>query len=1213
MTHDTVSNNGGQRPDAGLLDEQPDVPSLPEVFRSILKPLASLKLTVALFAASIFLVFAGTLVQTRMDVWHVMDLYFRNWFAWVEFKIFFPPAWVESVIAKEWQSFLLDLPGGFYFPGGFLIGSLMALNLIAAHLVRFTIQAKGARLWIGLSVIGVGCLTTYMVIAGGSSADGIQGVPVFSWNTLWWMVKLGLACSSVAGAYLVNNLDDSRKLERRLLLISSILIGALVAWLLWEGDRVTLGDSSMRILWQLIQATLSGIVLLVGCVMVFKKRAGVVLLHAGIGLMMLSELLVTMSAKESQMFIREGGSTSLSVDARNPELTFIDISKPDEDRVTLIPDELLGTGKVISHPDLPCDLEVVKYYKNAKQRMLQPNEENLATAGRGLREGIKELTIANGVSADSKFDKPAAYVKLLSKQDGSSLGTYLLAARDPENSEEITIDGKPYHVLLRFEHVYRDYKIKLNEFKVENYPGTDIPKNYQSDVEVKDPTVEGVRKARVWMNNPLRYRGLTYYQSGVGPVDREGRKSTILQVVGNHGWMIPYVSCMIVAVGLFYHFGLVLIRFLKRGVWQVNFATMDWKLNHWIAPGIVGLIGLLWIGSFARSPRMPADLMDLDAFGKLPIVDHGRVKPIDTYARLALRLVANTDEVNIYKGDGNSNTKDEKLTAVRWFLDVIANPEIGEKHPVIRIDHPDILNMLGLERKAGLKYSLENLDGEKLRAIETELKKLDEKASNEWTAYDRRIRELAERIRKIRMLEMSFHAPIPPLPEPDEMEKSPSTGFAKLKRARDMLVQFPQALEQVGAPSVIPLLTEKERKNEPFQQWSEWQPYSYQESTAILQMFAREEKPNVNPATEMWARLMKAYRENNADEFNKQVSRLRTLLQREKPANLDFTKSDFEVLFNRVMPFYHSSILYVFAFVLTVLTWFGGKYASTLNRTAFALIACTLLVHTWALWARMNISGRPPVTNLYTTAVFIGWATVLFGLVFEGLYKIGVGNILASTTGYATLLISHGLAGDGDTFTVLQAVLDTQFWLATHVVTINLGYATTFVSGTLGVVYIIRGLFTPTLTPEIGKSIARMIYGTLCFGMFFSFVGTVLGGLWGDDSWGRFWGWDPKENGALMIVLWTALVLHARWDGIIKDRGLAILAIGGNIWTAWSWFGVNQLGVGLHSYGSTEGTLQKLGLFVLSQIILMGLGMIPKAYWLSFRRPAAPLPTQTEA
>jgi cytochrome c biogenesis factor len=144
-------------------------------------------------------------------------------------------------------------------------------------------------------------------------------------------------------------------------------------------------------------------------------------------------------------------------------------------------------------------------------------------------------------------------------------------------------------------------------------------------------------------------------------------------------------------------------------------------------------------------------------------------------------------------------------------------------------------------------------------------------------------------------------------------------------------------------------------------------------------------------------------------------------------------------------------------------------------------------------------------------------------------------------------------------------------------------------------------VLTPALTPKVGKDIARMIYGTLCFAIFFSFVGTVLGGLWADDSWGRFWGWDPKENGALMIVLWAALMLHARWDKLIGERGFAVLAIGGNIVVAWSWFGVNELGVGLHSYGFTDGVLMRLGLFVLSQLAIIAIGLIPLRLWWSYR------------
>ena len=206
---------------------------------------------------------------------------------------------------------------------------------------------------------------------------------------------------------------------------------------------------------------------------------------------------------------------------------------------------------------------------------------------------------------------------------------------------------------------------------------------------------------------------------------------------------------------------------------------------------------------------------------------------------------------------------------------------------------------------------------------------------------------------------------------------------------------------------------------------------------------------------------------------------------------------------------------------------------------------------------------------------------------------------MASVVGFATLLIAYYLSLDGDTITVLQAVLDTQFWLATHVVCITLGYAATYRGRRVGHrLHPVRACVPRVGRRRTRKKVSRMIYGTLCFAIFFSFVGTVLGGLWADDSWGRFWGWDPKENGALIIVLWNALVLHARWDGLVNDRGLAVLAVGGNIVTAWSWFGVNELGVGLHSYGASESsTATWLLVFAVSQLAVMVLGLMPRRWF----------------
>jgi ABC-type transport system involved in cytochrome c biogenesis permease subunit len=248
---------------------------------------------------------------------------------------------------------------------------------------------------------------------------------------------------------------------------------------------------------------------------------------------------------------------------------------------------------------------------------------------------------------------------------------------------------------------------------------------------------------------------------------------------------------------------------------------------------------------------------------------------------------------------------------------------------------------------------------------------------------------------------------------------------------------------------------------------------------------------------------------------------------------------------------------------------------------------------------RMYIQNRPPITNLYSSAVFIGWGCVLLGLILEATYRNGIGLFSAGVLGFATSLVAHFLGTDGDTLEMLQAVLDTNFWLATHVTIVNLGYTATLVPGFLGAVYIVRGLCTQSLTSQASKTMSQMMYGIICFATLLSFTGTVLGGIWADQSWGRFWGWDPKENGALLIVIWNAMILHARWGGMIKARGMAILAVLGNIVTIWSWFGTNQLGVGLHAYGFRSGMARWIVISSAAHLAIAGLGMLPLKYWRS--------------
>ena len=249
----------------------------------------------------------------------------------------------------------------------------------------------------------------------------------------------------------------------------------------------------------------------------------------------------------------------------------------------------------------------------------------------------------------------------------------------------------------------------------------------------------------------------------------------------------------------------------------------------------------------------------------------------------------------------------------------------------------------------------------------------------------------------------------------------------------------------------------------------------------------------------------------------------------------------------------------------------------------------------------MYIQARPPVTNLYSAAVWIGWGCVLLGLLLEYLYRNGIGTIVAAVPGFLTMLLAHHLAGSGDTLQMMEAVLDTNFWLATHVTIVTFGYVATVVAGVIGLIYILLGVVTPALNRDMNKALSQMIYGVLCFATLLSFTGTVLGGLWADYSWGRFWGWDPKENGALIIVLWNALVLHARWSGLIKQRGVAVLSVVGIMVTGWSFIGTNQLGVGLHAYGFNN-TLATI--LVWSWAVCLGLiamGLVPRRLWLSPR------------
>jgi ABC-type transport system involved in cytochrome c biogenesis permease subunit len=334
-----------------------------------------------------------------------------------------------------------------------------------------------------------------------------------------------------------------------------------------------------------------------------------------------------------------------------------------------------------------------------------------------------------------------------------------------------------------------------------------------------------------------------------------------------------------------------------------------------------------------------------------------------------------------------------------------------------------------------------------------------------------------------------------------------------------------------------------------------------------------------------YADFSMAWREGKDDECARLASAIAASLKGPWTA-----KAESEAAFGRMQPFYWLLI----AYAITVLMVFASWLTSSENLRAWAyrlLVACFVL-HTLSLGYRMWLHGRPPVTNLYSSGIFVAWGAVALGIMLERVWKNGIGAAATGITGFVSLIVAHnlGLSGE-DNLESVRAVLDSNFWLATHVTIVTLGYSATFVAGLLGALHLALRAFKADY--NWGDSVARAAYGILAFAVLASFIGTMLGGIWADQSWGRFWGWDPKENGAILIVLWCAICLHARWGGLVRREGLMQLLVFGNMVTAWSWFGTNLLGVGLHSYGFTESGFFWLMIFWASQLALIALGWLP--------------------
>lgn len=1191
--------------------------------------LGSLKLTVALFAFSLVLVFAGTLAQHHLNMLEVKERYFTCWIATLHLEDILPPAFYPQKdmipkflpVSQAARDRVVDalaysgpVRGWIPVPGGALVGLLLMLNLVAAKVTRFKIHASGTRLAGGVAVIIAGLLVTAGIVSAGQSSEGLQGEPPMSYERLW-AICLGTLAAGWVGLVSLAITSKARWMQISWGLFA-LGIASYLVFSLTTGHRI--GDPGLRIVWQLAKGLGAGLVLLVGCLMVFKKQGGNVLLHFGVGLLMFGQFMFGDRQSEQRLTLIEGQTANSFVNLDKVEMTFIR-SLDDEDRFIAIPDKRLRAAaerqETITDPALPVDVKVLAYYVNSS---LKVSEEAKFQADQGLGLKVGAVGVAGVGGTSGGINSASAYVELFEKGTDKSLGTHLISqffsdramltigGNNQDEFDTTKIGEDEYKVGLRFARNPKPFWVHLSDVRRVDYSGTSTPRDYRSFVRIIDPETGEDRREQIWMNNPLRYRGETYYQSSYERLP-SGVELTSLQVVQNSGWLIPYVACSITALGMCVHFGGTLRRFVRRRSQERRLALEDkkskafnsqadgltkpsaWPVYVSVAAAVMFAVLALVPWSAVMNNLRPQNRdrkFDMHAAGKIPVQFGGRVMPLAAYAEQMVKAISNKSAITLKDAPGAIRDRAEgkaKLSPMAWLMEVAIDDERLDDLPMFRIDATEVRDELGLPKRESKLFSLNELRREINRFTEL-TEAADKKDPREQSFKEKKLLELDRRIRAFTMTAVAFRLPVPMEIPARFFPEGTSEQDRRIAAVRDLQNRM-QSVERMTSPGLIPPPASEIEAAVEVPKWSAFAPAFFN-----MALQSVSEDAQARPGIDTFGDMISAYSDKDPEKFNAAVDlHLAQLgdIGNLKGAGYSAWKVALERWDQSNTPTTIAMVLYCLSLLLGIV--YLAYDSPRLRSSIWGILLVTLAIHTLVLISRIVITGRAPVINLYSSAVFIGWAGVIFGVIQEKIFRYGEGNLLAAGSGVLALLVAYGLSS-GDTMPVLQAVLDTQFWLGTHVITVTLGYTATMVAGLLGIRYLVAGWLGAD--SDSLRQIYRSIYGATCFGILFSFVGTVLGGLWADDSWGRFWGWDPKENGALLIVIWNAMMLHARWDGIAGARGFSILAIGGNIVTAWSYFGTNELGLGLHSYGFTEGVLMWLSVFMLTQLAFIVAGLL---------------------
>lgn len=621
------------------------------------------------------------------------------------------------------------------------------------------------------------------------------------------------------------------------------------------------------------------------------------------------------------------------------------------------------------------------------------------------------------------------------------------------------------------------------------------------------------------------------------------------------------------------------------------------KIGSWVF-AILAAIGLVTVFVNLFIDNMPkGEIQEVDGYkpweketvdlvSKMPLQDGGRVKPFSTFA--GFRMLG-------LHGARSMKVKDEagvvyKIKPTEWLMDTVFRPHIAIHLPTFRIDNSEVLEAIDVKQKGRRdRYSYKEIVSgrDKLFELAKSYEPIEKKKRD---PIQQQTIDLAYNIRNYEALLGYFgFARFGVTLEGSGTDGMPDqvVDFSSVMANSADLMPRLEAMKQqnVQIPEKLLSLLQQIEDGANYSKYGlfmfppedssqdEW----LSAGNAIMNvMLQKSQKPDVLIADIVATETALRSQATGEKEFREALTKLidRTSDRAEKGKGMKFL--GLEVFYFKKDLFLYALVLFLIGTISSLAMWgFGnsvmakGLYWVTLGSTVIASLLCVA-----AILMRCAIMQRAPIGNLYDTIIFIGTTIVILALLVEWINRNGFLLGLAPVLGTALIILARRYeVGDaGDHLDPLPAVLDSNYWLLIHVITITLGYTSGLLAAMLSCGYVLmRGLNLDGDNKELRRSLTKAVYGCICLTVLLSLVGTVLGGIWANYSWGRFWGWDPKENGALMIVLWTLAILHARIGGLIKEWGLHLASVFTACVIAFSWWHVNFLGVGLHNYGFTAG------------------------------------------